>query len=71
MPQLGETVTTGTIKAWHKRVGESVRADETLLEVSSDKVDVDIPAQADGVVAEILVAEGEEVAVGTVIARID
>jgi pyruvate dehydrogenase E2 component (dihydrolipoamide acetyltransferase) len=71
MPQLGETVQTGTIKAWHKKVGDTVRADETLLEVSSDKVDVDIPAQADGVLKEIRVAEGEEVAVGTVIAVIE
>lgn len=70
MPQLGETVTAGTVNTWHKQVGDTVTADEPLLEVGTDKVDSDIPAQADGTVLEIRVAEGEEVPVGTVLAII-
>jgi pyruvate/2-oxoglutarate dehydrogenase complex dihydrolipoamide acyltransferase (E2) component len=70
MPQLGETVTEGTVTAWHKKVGERVRRDETLFEVSTDKVDTEVPAPADGVIAEILVPEGATVAVGTVLAVI-
>ncbi len=71
MPQLGETVTEGTVTAWHKKVGERVARDETLFEVSTDKVDTEVPAPADGVIAEILVAEGATVAVGTVLAVIE
>ncbi|MBX6371207.1 MAG: biotin attachment protein [Acidothermus sp.] len=71
MPQLGETVQTGTIKAWLKAVGDHVHADEPLLEVSSDKVDVEVPAQATGVLKEVRFEAGEEVAVGTVIALIE
>ena len=59
MPQLGETVTEGTITRWFKQVGESVAADEPLFEVSTDKVDSEVPAPAAGVVSEILVAEGD------------
>ena len=55
MPQLGETVTEGTITKWFKQVGENVAADEPLFEVSTDKVDSEVPAPAAGVVAEILV----------------
>ena len=65
MPQLGETVQEGTVTVWHKRVGEAVKADEMLFEVSTDKVDMEIPAPADGVLSEILVDEGETVEVGT------
>lgn len=65
MPQLGETVTEGTITRWYKQVGERVDADEPLFEVSTDKVDSEVPAPVDGVLTEILVAEGETVAVGT------
>jgi pyruvate dehydrogenase E2 component (dihydrolipoamide acetyltransferase) len=65
MPQLGETVTEGTITRWFKQVGERVEADEPLFEVSTDKVDSEVPAPASGVLAEILVPEGETVDVGT------
>ncbi len=65
MPQLGETVTEGTITRWLKQVGDRVEADEPLFEVSTDKVDSEVPAPSSGVLAEILVAEGETVDVGT------
>ncbi|MDQ1429778.1 MAG: hypothetical protein QOF40_380, partial [Actinomycetota bacterium] len=65
MPQLGETVTEGTITRWLKRVGEHVDADEPLFEVSTDKVDSEVPAPVAGVITEILVTEGETVDVGT------
>ncbi|MGH2768694.1 MAG: biotin/lipoyl-containing protein, partial [Actinomycetota bacterium] len=70
MPQLGETVVEGTITRWLKREGEAVHADESLLEVSTDKVDSEIPAPASGTVARIHVAEGETVQVGTLLAEI-
>jgi 2-oxoglutarate dehydrogenase E2 component (dihydrolipoamide succinyltransferase) len=70
MPQLGETVTEGTILRWLKQPGESVAADEVLLEISTDKVDTEIPSPAAGVVQEILVPEGETVEVGTDLAII-
>lgn len=70
MPQLGESVAEGTVVRWLKRVGESVRVDEPLFEVSTDKVNTEIPSLEAGVLAEILVAEGETVPVGTVLARI-
>ena len=70
MPQLGETVTEGTITRWFKQVGEQVAADEPLFEVSTDKVDSEVPAPAAGVVTEILVAEGDTVDVGARLAVI-
>jgi 2-oxoglutarate dehydrogenase E2 component (dihydrolipoamide succinyltransferase) len=70
MPQMGVSVSEGTITRWAKRVGESVAADETLLEISTDKVDTEVPSPGSGVVTEILVQEGETVAVGTLLARI-
>src|SRR4051794_8185030 len=70
MPQLGETVTEGTITKWFKQVGEKVAVDEPLFEVSTDKVDSEVPAMEAGVVTEILVAEGETVEVGTRLAVI-
>ncbi|MDE0175868.1 MAG: dihydrolipoamide acetyltransferase family protein [Defluviicoccus sp.] len=70
MPQLGETVTEGTVTAWHKAAGDSVKADETLFEVSTDKVDTEVPAPADGVLSEILVEAGTTVPVGTRLAVI-
>lgn len=70
MPQLGETVTEGTITRWFKQVGESIAEDEVLFEVSTDKVDSEVPSPASGVVSEILVQEGETVDVGTVLARV-
>ncbi len=64
MPQLGETITEGTITRWFKQVGEIVEVDEPLFEVSTDKVDSEVPSPISGTVAEILVAEGETVSVG-------
>jgi len=68
LPQLGETVTEGTITKWFKQVGDSVAEDEPLFEVSTDKVDTEVPSPVAGVLTEIRVPEGDTVAVGTVIA---
>lgn len=70
MPQLGETVTEGTVTRWLKAIGEHVEVDEPLLEVSTDKVDTEIPSVASGVLREILIPEGDTVPVGTALARI-
>ena len=70
MPQLGETVAEGTVTRWYKKVGDAVRADETLFDVETDKVSTEIPAPAGGVLAEILVQEGVTAKVGTRIAVI-
>src|SRR5918912_759872 len=70
MPQRGVSVSEGTITRWAKQVGDTVEADETLLEISTDKVDTEVPSPASGIVTEILVQEGETVAVGTALARI-
>src|SRR5438876_1849575 len=70
MPQLGETVTEGTITRWLKSVGDHVDADEPLFEVSTDKVDSEVPAPASGTLSEILVQEGETAEVGTRLAVI-
>ncbi len=68
LPQLGETVTEGTITQWFKAVGDTVEVDEPLFEVSTDKVDSEVPSTAAGVLTEIRVPEGETVDVGTVLA---
>ena len=65
MPQLGETVTEGTILSWAKQVGDTIAEDEILLEISTDKVDTEVPSPASGVIQEILVEEGTTVSVGT------
>src|SRR3989442_6109352 len=70
MPQLGETVVEGTITRWLKREGESVGMDEPLVEVSTDKVDSEIPSPVSGTVSRIHAGEGETVTVGSVIAEI-
>ena len=70
MPQLGETVTEGTITKWFKQVGDQVAEDEPLFEVSTDKVDSEVPSPISGVVSEILVEEGDTVDVGAVLARV-
>ncbi|HUT48079.1 MAG TPA: dihydrolipoamide acetyltransferase family protein [Alphaproteobacteria bacterium] len=70
MPQLGETVAEGTVSVWHKKVGDTVAENELLFEVSTDKVEVEVPAPASGVITEILIAEGETVDVGTTLAVI-
>lgn len=68
MPQLGETVTEGTILEWVKQVGDHVAEDEVIVEISTDKVDTEVPSPASGILTEILVAAGETVAVGTALA---
>ena len=70
MPQMGVSVSEGTITRWAKQVGEHVDADETIVEISTDKVDTEVPSPGSGIVTEILVAEGETVDVGTRIAVI-
>jgi len=71
MPQMGESITEGTIVKWHKKPGERVKKDETLLEISTDKVDSEIPSPAAGVLAEIVVGEQKTVGVNTVIAYLE
>jgi len=70
MPKMGESVMEGTIIKWHKKVGDSVRKDETIFEISTDKVDTEVPSPADGFVTAILVGEQETVEVGTVVAKL-
>ena len=70
MPQMGVSVSEGTVTKWLKQVGEAIGRDEPLLEISTDKVDTEVPSPAEGVVAQILVQEGETVEVGTVLAVI-
>jgi len=70
MPQLGETVTEGTILRWAKQPGDPIAEDEVLLEVSTDKVDTEVPSPAAGVVLEVLVPAGQTVPVGTPLAVI-
>ena len=71
MPQLGESIAEGTVTRWLKQVGETVERDEPLFEISTDKVDAEIPSPAAGVLSEVRVTEGETVEVGTVVALID
>src|SRR5215472_17281130 len=71
MPRLGESVTEGTVTRWLKHEGEHVDADERLLEVSTDKVDTEIPSPVSGILRGITVAEDETVAVGAELAVID
>ena len=70
MPKMGESVMEGTIIKWHKKVGDSVKKDEMIFEISTDKVDTEIPSPEDGKVFEILVGEQETVEVGTIVARL-
>src|SRR5512138_2655952 len=70
MPQMGESIAEGTIVRWIKKVGESVERDEPLFEISTDKVDAEIPSPAAGVLTDIKVKEGETVAVNSVVAEI-
>jgi pyruvate dehydrogenase E2 component (dihydrolipoyllysine-residue acetyltransferase) len=71
MPQMGESIAEGTLSRWMKKVGDPIKRDEPIFEISTDKVDAEIPAPTAGVLAEILVQEGETVAVQTVVARIE
>jgi 2-oxoglutarate dehydrogenase E2 component (dihydrolipoamide succinyltransferase) len=71
MPQMGESIAEGTLSRWLKKVGDEVKRDEPIFEISTDKVDAEIPASSAGVLAEILVQEGETVPVQTVVARLE
>src|ERR687896_111767 len=71
MPQMGESIAEGTLSRWMKKVGDPVQRDEPIFEISTDKVDAEIPAPGAGILAEILVQEGQTVAVQTVVARIE
>ena len=70
MPAMGESVSDGTILEWHKQEGDTVAEDETLVEISTDKVDAEVPAPASGTVVKIHFAEGDTVDVGAVLAEI-
>jgi pyruvate dehydrogenase E2 component (dihydrolipoamide acetyltransferase) len=71
MPQMGESIAEGTLSRWLKKVGDEVKRDEPIFEISTDKVDAEIPAPSNGVLAEILVTEGQTVPVQTVVARLE
>ena len=71
MPQMGESIAEGTITKWLKKVGESVERDEPLFEISTDKVDAEIPSPAAGTLTEIRFKEGDTVEVNTVVAVLD
>ena len=71
MPQMGESIAEGTVSKWLKQVGDTVERDEPILEISTDKVDAEIPAPSAGILVEVGVEEGETVEVGTVLALID
>ena len=70
MPKMGESVMEGTIIKWYKKVGEKIKKDETIFEISTDKVDTEIPSPVEGTLAEILIGEQETVSVGTIVAKI-
>ena len=71
MPQMGESIAEGTVSRWLKKVGDEVKRDEPIFEISTDKVDAEIPSPSAGVLAEIIVGEGKTVTVQTVVARIE
>src|SRR3954451_16246640 len=71
MPQMGESIAEGTLSRWLKKVGDEVKRDEPIFEISTDKVDAEIPAPSSGVLAEILVTEGQTAPVQTVVARFE
>src|SRR5215213_2657828 len=71
MPQMGESIAEGTLSKWLKKVGDEVKRDEPIFEISTDKVDAEIPAPSAGVITEIIVKEGETVAVQTIVARLE
>ena len=70
MPAMGDSVSEGTVLEWHKQEGDTVAADETIVEISTDKVDAEVPAPASGTVVKIYAAEGDTVLVGAVLAEI-
>src|SRR5215468_3444868 len=71
MPQMGESIVEGTLTKWRKKPGEHVERDEPLFEISTEKVDTEIPSPAAGTLSEVLVQEGATVGINTVVARID
>jgi len=71
MPQMGESIAEGTVSTWLKKVGDTVERDEPIMEISTDKVDAEIPAPAAGTIVEVVVQEGETVEVGTIVAYIE
>src|SRR5437773_1241133 len=71
MPQMGESIAEGTLSKWLKKVGDAVKRDEPIFEISTDKVDAEIPSPSTGVLAEILVQEGQTVPVQAVVARLE
>ena len=71
MPQMGESIAEGTVSKWMKQVGDTVERDEPILEISTDKVDAEIPSPSSGTLVEIVVQEGETVEVGTIVAYVD
>src|SRR3970282_2033756 len=71
MPKMGESVSEGTIIKWHKKEGDKIKRDEIIFEISTDKVDTEIPSPADGILTEIKAKEGDTVDVGTVVAVIN
>src|SRR5579864_3935563 len=70
MPAMGDSVAEGTVLEWHKGVGDTVEVDETIVEISTDKVDAEVPSPASGTIVKIHAAEGDTVTVGTVLAEI-
>src|ERR1700749_2242953 len=71
MPKLGESIMEATVLKWHKKVGDAVKQDETVLDIATDKVDSEVPSTAAGTVTEVLYKENDVVPIGAVIARID
>src|SRR5579859_624278 len=71
MPQMGESIVEGTLTKWLKKPGERIERDEPLFEISTDKVDTEIPSPAAGTLSEVLVEEGKTVGINTVVARIE
>src|SRR5687768_5093424 len=71
MPKLGESITEATILKWHKKQGDRVELDETVLDIATDKVDSEVPSTAEGIIGDILFKENDVVPIGTVIARIE
>jgi len=71
MPQMGESIAEGTLSKWLKKVGDQVKRDEPIFEISTDKVDAEIPSPTNGVIAEIIVTEGQTVPVQALVARIE
>src|SRR5204863_5866323 len=71
MPQMGESIVEGTLTKWLKKAGDRVERDEPLFEISTDKVDTEIPSPAAGTLSEILVEEGKTVGINTVVAKIE